>query len=128
MLTFLKSAGLLLGKIIGVVSGAAPNVLTLLAQYREDYALKADKVIDTFTAILQKAIDVEAAFSAVYPGAKTGPQKLQALTALIVPIIAEIETIKGKPIANAILYREALNDIANGAAKLLNAIEGGQSL
>ncbi len=125
MLSFLKRAGVLLAKVIGAISGVAPAVETLLGQYNTAYATKVTTIIDTFQAILQKAVDTEVAFSAVYPGAKTGAQKLQALSALIAPVIAEVELIKGKKIANAVLYNEALVDISNGAAKLLNAIEGG---
>jgi hypothetical protein len=122
-MSFLKSFGTILARIIGVVAGVSGVINPLLDQHAQTVATN---VQDKATQILQAVMNVEASFAAVWPTTQNGAQKLQAATALVGPILAQVDQISGRKIANEANWVAAVKTITGGVADLLNSYEGVQ--
>lgn len=119
-MTFLKKFGLEVLKIVQIVLGLAPVV----SQAIPSAGGYVTTVKDTLAKIADLVAIVESAFAAVSdPSAKTGPQKLQAVTPLVAQAILESSLLAGHKIANATLFEQAAKEIAGGVADLLNSLD-----
>lgn len=119
MLSFLKKVGLMAVKVIGIMSGLLPAVEAMTSA-----TSPLKPVEDKLDQIVKAALSVEIAFTAAYgPDVKTGAQKVQALSALIGPIVQGAEVLSGKKLKNDVLFSQGLHDIANGVAEILNSYE-----
>jgi len=122
-MSFLKSFGTILARIIGVIAGVSGVINPLLDQHVQTVATNVE---DKATQILQAVMNVEASFAAAWPNTQTGVQKLQAATALVGPILAQIDQIRGRKIANEAKWVASVKTITGGVADLLNSYEGVQ--
>ena len=117
-ISFLKRAGMILANVAAVEAGLEPI-------FKASAPGSAGAMIDKLDLIFKSIVATEGQFAAAFPngGAGTGAQKLLAATSLVAPILATVDTIRGKPIADEAAYTKALNTITGGVADLLNSLQ-----
>lgn len=115
--SFLKKAGQVLANIGAIEAGIAP---IFKAAVPEGSAVANG--IDKLDLLFKSVVATEGQFATAFPGQQTGPQKLLAASSLVGPILATVETIAGKNIANEAAYIAAIQEITKGVADLMNAI------
>ncbi len=113
--SFLKSFGLAVARVLGVVSGITPVI--------ESAAPVTRPVLDKLTQIGAMVMQVEAVFAAISdPAGKTGSQKLKAATPLVAQVIQSSELVAGKKIKDEQAFTAAVTTITSGVADLLNSL------
>jgi hypothetical protein len=117
-LSFLKKAGQILANVGAVEAGLAPIFQAALPA-----GSAASNVVDKLDLIFKSVVATEGQFAAAFPTTQTGPQKLLAAASLVGPVLATIDTIRGKPIANEAAYAKAIQTITGGVADLMNALQ-----
>lgn len=115
-LSFLKRAGQILANVAAVEAGIEPIFKAALPAKDGEY-------IDKLDLIFKSVVATEGQFAAAFPAGQTGPQKLVAAASLVGPVLATVDTIKGKPIANQDAYVKAVQTITGGVADLMNALQ-----
>jgi hypothetical protein len=79
---------------------------------------------DDLTKVFGAVQTVEAVIGAISdPAAKTGPQKLKAVTPLIAQIVQQTETVAGRTLKNEALFIQGCTKMGDGAADIMNAFE-----
>lgn len=116
--SFLKKAGEILANVASVEAGLEPI-------FKAGLPVSAQGTVDKLDLIFKSVVATEGQFQAAFPngGAGTGAQKLLAAASLVAPVLATVDTIRGKPIANEAAYTKALQTITGGIADLMNALQ-----
>jgi hypothetical protein len=114
--SFLEKAGKILANVAAMEAGIEPLFRSAVPQSAQPYVDKAD-------LIFRSVVATEGQFTAAFPGQQTGPQKLLAASSLVGPVLASIDTIRGKPIADEAAYTKAVQDITSAVANLLNSLK-----
>lgn len=119
---WLKRIGGIVVKSLQIATGFMPLVQGVAKGTEGEKVV--NQISDDLTKIAGAVSTVEVVFAAVNdPAAKTGAQKLQAVTPLIQQIILQSEIMVGKKIHNEQAFITACQTIGGGVADLLNAIE-----
>lgn len=120
---WLKKVGLTVLKCVGVAAGFLPIAQAIsqpLAGVNESVA----NLTDDLTKIAAAVQTVEVVVGAISdPNAKTGSQKLKAVTPLVAQIIQVSELMAGKKIKDEAAFVNACSTISGGVADLLNSLE-----
>lgn len=117
-MSFLKKLGLGILKGIKVAAGYAPYVLAQLP------AGTGVRAFDVMAEICKVVVNAEVMVGAISdPNAKTGPQKLEAATPVVLQLLKQSEFLAGKQIYNEDLLMEAAREYADATAKLLNSLK-----
>lgn len=120
-MSWLKKAGLIALKVIGIASGALPLLSGVLPKSADG---AATKVVSELEAIGNVVTTVEQVVVAVTgPDAKNGAQKLAAATPYVATLIQESELMVGKKVKDEAAFTAACTKITSGFADLLNAVE-----
>ena len=107
--SFLKTFGLAVARIVGVVGGISPVIETAAPVTRP--------VLDKLSQIGAMVMQVEAVFAAISdPAAKTGSQKLKAATPLVAQVLQSSELVAGKKIKDEQTFIAAAGTISSGVA------------
>lgn len=114
--SFLKKAGQILANVGAVEAGLEPIFKSISTP-----AVGAQ--LDKLDLIFKSVVATEGQFTNAFPGQQTGASKLLAASTLVGPVLATVDTIRGKPIANEAAYIAAIQKITGGLADLLNAIQ-----
>lgn len=114
--SFLKRAGQILANISAVEAGLEPI-------FKASLPTGAQGTVDKIDLIFKSVVATEGQFAAAFPTGQTGAQKLVAAAALVGPVLATVDTIKGKPIADEAAYVKAVQTITGGIADLLNSLQ-----
>jgi len=81
-------------------------------------------VITRIFSVLPLAVQVAEILGGLFkPGEKTGAQKLQAVRAVVKQAIQASELVAGKDIIDEQLLDQGIEEITNGAVKVLNAVK-----
>ncbi len=113
--SFLKRAGQILANVAAVEAGLEPIFKASVPQ--------AGTVVDKIDLIFKSIVATEGQFAAAFPGQQNGAQKLLAAASLVGPVLATVDTIRGKPIADEAAYTKAVQTITGGIADLMNALK-----
>lgn len=120
-MTFLKKLGQILATVASTALGIGPLVAPLFGAKGSQVAGEISTVVNDLTAVGGVIVQVET-IGASMTG-MTGPQKLQAATALVKPILLTSQLISGKHIADAALLDKAVTEITQGVVDMLNAVD-----
>ena len=115
-LSFLKRAGQILANVASVEAGLEPI-------FKGALPASAGATVDKIDLIFKSIVATEGQFAAAFPAGQTGPQKLLAAASLVGPVLATVDTIRGKPIADEAAYTKAIQTITGGIADLLNSLK-----
>lgn len=116
-ISFLKRAGQILANVAAVEAGLEPI-------FKANLPAAAGSTVDKIDLIFKSVLATEGQFAAAFPtDQKTGPQKLLAAASLVGPVLATVDTIRGKPIADEAAYAKAIQTITGGVADLMNALK-----
>lgn len=125
VMTFLKKAGLDILKVGSVVTGIQPYISEagqIISAIAPSSAGTVTKVESEISQLLGVVTDVEAVGAAMSPNL-SGPQKLQAAIPLVGQVVSASAAMVGKKIQNPALYAQAMQEFAQAAADLANALE-----
>ena len=114
--SFLKKAGQILANIAAAEAGLEPIFKAALPASAGTYVDKAD-------LIFKSVVATEGQFAAAFPAGQTGAQKLLAAASLVGPVLATVDTIRGRPIADEAAYTKAIQTITGGIADLMNSLK-----
>jgi hypothetical protein len=114
--SFLKRAGQILANIGAVEAGLEPI-------FKASLPASASSTVDKLDLIFKSVLATEGQFAAAFPSGQTGAQKLLAASTLVGPVLATVDSIRGKPIANEDAYTKAIQTITGGIADLMNALQ-----
>lgn len=114
--SFLKKAGQILANVAAVEAGLEPI-------FKAALPVSAGATIDKADLMFKSVIATEGQFAAAFPAGQTGAQKLLAASSLVGPVLATIDTIRGRPIADEAAYTKAIQTITSGIADLMNALK-----
>jgi len=127
MNSFLKKLGHVLAKIgtgvvdaAGIAAGVGPIISPFLGSGKAASVVTVG--VNDLTAIAQQVVIVETALQG-----KTGADKMAALIPLVGNILATSQIVSGKKIANQELYTKAIQEFAQAAVDLANAISEGEA-
>ena len=115
-LSFLKRAGQILANVGAAEAGLEPI-------FRASAPASAGATIDKIDLIFKSVVATEGQFAAAFPGGQNGQQKLLAAASLVGPVLATVDTIRGKPIADEAAYLKAVQTITGGIADLMNSLK-----
>jgi hypothetical protein len=115
-ISFLKRAGQILANVAAIEAGLVPI-------FKANLPASEGSIIDKADLMFKSVIATEGQFAAAFPGQQNGAQKLLAAASLVGPILATVDTIRGKPIADEAAYQKALQTITGGIADLMNALK-----
>lgn len=119
-MSFLKKLGQTVLKAIGVASGFLPIFQGVFGQ-----GTVVAQVTDDLSKIASAVQTVEVVVGAVSdPNAKTGADKLKAVTPLIAQVVQTSEIIAGKKIHDDALFIQGCQKLGDGMADILNSLEG----
>lgn len=118
--SFLKKAGQILANVAAVEAGVEP-----IFKAAAPAGSAVSSGLDKLDLIFKSVVATEGQFAAAFPGQQTGPQKVLAASSLLGPILATVDTLSGKHIANEAAYVAAVQKITGGVADLMNAYQGG---
>lgn len=114
-MTWLKKAGLVLLKVLGVVTGLEP----LLSPYLGKGATATvSKDVNELTSIGNVVLQAET----LIQGTGTGATKLAAATPLVANIVRTSELLTGKNIANETAFITACQNLTGAVADILNSL------
>lgn len=116
-MTFLSKIGKILLGISEAAIGIMPVLQPLLGSKGNSTIVTAE---NDLTAIGTLAIQIETALQG-----QSGPAKLQALIALVGPIIKTSQLVSGQTIANPTLFQTGVNEVSQGVVDILNSIHEG---
>jgi hypothetical protein len=114
--SFLKRAGQILANVAAVEAGLEPI-------FKASLPASTGSAIDKIDLIFKSVVATEGQFAAAFPGQQNGAQKLLAAASLVGPVLATVDTIRGKPIADEAAYTKAVQTITGGIADLMNALK-----
>jgi hypothetical protein len=114
--SFLKKAGQILANVAAAEAGIEPI-------FKAAMPTSAGSAIDKVDLIFKSVVATEGQFAAAYPQGGNGAQKLLAASSLVGPILATVDTIRGKPIADEAAYTKAIQTITGGVADLMNSLK-----
>ena len=114
--SFLKKAGQILANVAAVEAGIEPIFKAALPAAQ-------GAVLDKADLIFKSVVATEGQFAAAFPAGQTGAQKLLAAAALVGPVLATVDTIRGRPIADEAAYTKAIQTITGGIADLMNSLK-----
>jgi hypothetical protein len=129
-MTWLKTFGLEVLKVIGVVSGllggqgaaaitsAYPSASGVVTSVESDLTLVANVI-----TMIETAFAGASASGTVTLPPQTGPIKLAAAAPLVQQVIANSGLMKGQRVKNQALYTSAVKTITSGMADLLNSLD-----
>jgi len=117
-ISFLKKAGQVLANVGAIEVGLEPIFKSGLPQIPG-----IQGGIDKIDLIFKSILATEGQFQAAFGEAKNGPQKLLAASSLVGPVLATVDTIRGKAIADEAAYIKAVQTITGGIADLLNSLK-----
>lgn len=118
--SFLKKAGQVLANVASVEAGLEPIFKNMLPASLQP---NVDKLDTAFKSV----IAVEGMFQAAYPGQQTGPQKLQAASTLIAPLLSTLDSLAGTHTVDDGAKKAAILKITGGFADYVNALSGGDA-
>jgi len=114
--SFLKKAGTILANVAAVEAGLEPI-------FKASMPASAAPIIDKADLMFRSIVATEGQFESAFPGQQTGPQKLLAASSLVGPVLATIDTVRGKPIADEAALTKAIQMITAGMANYMNALK-----
>ena len=115
-LSFLKRAGQVLANVGAVEAGLEPI-------FKASLPAEAGATVDKLDLIFKSVVATEGQFAAAFPGQQTGASKLLAASSLVAPILATVDTIRGKPVANEDALTKAIQGITGAVADYMNALQ-----
>lgn len=117
-MTFLKKLGMIVLKIVGIVSGELPLLQSVLpAKVGSEVATGMDK-LDSALGVVTTA---EQMFTAVSQASGQGSAKLTAATPFIAALLQQTTTLTGKTPKNAALFQSGCASITSGLADVMNS-------
>ena len=120
-MTWLKKAGLVLGRVLGFVTGLAPLVGPA---FGEKAGAAAGSVGSEVSNIVNVIATIEGAFTAVNgPTTQTGPQKLKAASPFVAKIIMSTDALAGAKVKDEAKFNTAVTAITGAFADLLNSLD-----
>ena len=82
------------------------------------------KVLGKITTIIPLGVQIAELAGRIFrPGEKTGPWKLQIVKQAVLQALEAAEILVGKDIVDQALLDEGITDIANGAVKVMKAVQ-----
>ncbi|KKL90687.1 hypothetical protein LCGC14_1902210 [marine sediment metagenome] len=116
---FLKKFGVLLVKVIGVVTGFGPLLGAAIPGEKDDRLI--GKVKDTLQEVADLVLITEGMFAGI--AGATGLEKLNAASPFVAQIIQRAEFMVDKEIMDEDKFAEAIRTITGGFADLLNSLK-----
>lgn len=116
---FLKKFGVLLVKVIGVVTGFGPVLGAAIKGEKDDRLI--GKVKDTLQEIADLVLITEGMFAGI--AVEQGLAKLDAASPFVAQIIQRAEFMRGKEIMDEDKFAAAIRVITSGFADLLNSLK-----
>lgn len=120
-MTWLKKAGTIILKVIGIASGIWP---VLAPNLPAGASTVESKVVSELAQVGQVIVTAEGMIGAINdPSAQTGGDKLKAATPFVAQIIQQSELLAGKKIKNEQLFIQGATAVTSGMADVLNSLE-----
>jgi hypothetical protein len=116
-MSFLKKLGSVVLKVIGIWTGFAPLVQSVIPQSPTAVAVE-DKLAKAISLI----VTVEQTFAAAFgPDAKLGSDKLRAAQPFIAQLIQQTDLLAGKKPKDEAMFQKGCTELTGALADILNA-------